>query len=530
MLILRIRQAECALGDGRLDEAFDLVMTNGMHEHKRGQDLAGRLSRKLIERGRGHLEGSRLVQAGADCEKAAKLAGNLPEVEELRGDVAQSLMVKQQEERRRQEALAAARREIAAGHLSVGQEMLDGMKEECGAGAATMLMDVAAKRAVIDNLIAKAEKALDRDDWETAVEELVAAKRTHANDTRVRDLVAQTTKALTKRIENAISSGRLDTAACVVKRLSKIAGESVETEQFARTIEQCRLAWEMIEKGQPRRAEEIVRRLAVVLPDADWIESTLKNLRTAAEAMDQLRAGPFAMLENGRGAAAVVNPNVDREMPRVVPVAHVAPRRETPVANMNESLAKKLILQVDGIGSFLVVRGPRVSMGPVSAANSVDLALVADAGAPVVFVERTEEDYFLRSGMPITVNDKATKGKLLRNGDKIAVSPRCRMSFRVPSWKSTTAVLDLHSARLPRADVRNVVLMDREVIIGGGSASHVRVDEMNIPAMLVVRDGNMYCQSKLGVTIDGQAADGDTAIPLGKQVQVGGVSFVITAA
>lgn len=531
-MILRIRQAECALGDGRLDEAFDLVMTNGMREHKRGQDLAGRLSRKLVERGRGHLEGSRLVQAGADCEKAAKLAGNLPEVEELRGDVAQSLMVKQQEERRRQEALAAARREIAAGHLSVGQEMLDGMKEECGAGAATMLMDVAAKRAVIDNLIAKAEKALDRDDWETAVEELAAAKRTHANDARVRELVGQTTKALTKRIDVAISAGRLDTAACVVKRLSNIAGESVETEQFARTIEQCRLAWEMIEKGQPWRAEEIVRRLAVVLPDADWIQAALKNLRTAAEAMDQLRAGPFAMLENGRGAAAaaVVNQSVEREAARVVPVAHASPRREVPVANVNETIAKKLILQVDGVGSFLVVRGPRISMGPVSAASSVDLAMIADAAAPVVVLERTEEDYFLRSGMPITVNDKATKGKLLRNGDKIAVSPRCRMSFRVPSWKSTTAVLDLHSARLPRADVRNVVLMDREVIIGGGSASHVRVDEMNIPAMLVVRDGNMYCQSKLGVTIDGQAADGDTAIPLGKQVQVGGVSFVITAA
>ena len=528
MLILRIRQAECALGDGRLDEAFDLVMNHAMREHKRGQDLAGRLSRKLIERGRRHLEGSRLVQAGADCEKAAKLAGNLPEIEELRADVAQALMVKQQDERRQQEALAAARREIAAGHLSVGQEMLGGMKENGGAGAATMLLDVEAKRAVCDNLIAKAAEALKRDDWETAVDELVAAKRAHANDSRVRELVAQTTKTLTKRIENAISAGRLDTAACVVKRLSRISEESVETEQFARTIEQCRVAWEMIEKGQPRRAEEIVRRLAVVLPDADWIESALRSLKTAAEAMDQLRAGPFAMLESDRGGE-IVNPVQQRDVPRAVPVAFVAPRA-IPVVPMNETLAKKLILQVDGVGSFLVVRGPRVSMGPVSAGQSVDLALMADAAAPVVTLERTEEDYFLRSGMPITVNEKATKGKLLRSGDKIAISPRCRMSFRIPSWKSTTAVLDLHSARLPRADVRTVVLMDREVIIGGGSASHVRVDELNIPAMLVVRDGNIFCQSKLGVTIDGAAADGDTAIPLGKQVQVGGVSFVITAA
>jgi hypothetical protein len=104
------------------------------------------------------------------------------------------------------------------------------------------------------------------------------------------------------------------------------------------------------------------------------------------------------------------------------------------------------------------------------------------------------------------------------------------MSFRIPSGASTSAVLDLHSARLPRADVRNVVLMDREIIIGGGSGAHVRADEMTGQAVLVARDGNIYCQSRMGVTIDGQSADGNTAIPLGKQVQVGGVSFVITAA
>ena len=525
MLILRIRQAECALGDGRLDEAFDLVMGNGMREHKRGQDLAGRLSRKLVVRGREHLEGARLVQAGADCEKAAKLAGNLPEIEALRGDVAQTLLSKQMDEKRQADAVAAARREIAAGHLSIGQKMLGEMRDQAGAGAATLIMDVAAKRAVIDNLLAKAAEALRRDDWETAVDELVQAKRTHANDSRVRELVAQTTKTLTKRIESAIAAGRLDTAACVVKRLSRMAEDSLEAEQLARTIEQCRLAWEMIERGQPRRAEEIVRRLAVVLPEADWIESALKNLRAAGDAMDQLRAGPFAMLEQTRGADVV---NVQHEVPRAVPAAGAV--RGKPVLAMNESLAKKLILQVDGVGSFLVVRGPRVSLGPISASQSVDLPLMADAAAPVVFVERTEEDYFLRSGMAITVNDKATKGKLLRSGDKIAISPRCRMSFRVPSGASTSAVLDLHSARMPRADVRNVVLMDREIIMGAGSSSHVRADEMTSPAVLVARDGNLYCQSKAGVTIDGQVADGNTAIPLGKQVQVGGVSFVVTQA
>jgi hypothetical protein len=52
-----------------------------------------------------------------------------------------------------------------------------------------------------------------------------------------------------------------------------------------------------------------------------------------------------------------------------------------------------------------------------------DVALVAEPGAPVATIERTDDDYFVRSAL-VQVNDKPTTSKLLMTGDRIALSPR----------------------------------------------------------------------------------------------------------
>ena len=51
MLILRIRHAETALANARLDEAFDLVHRDAkLRSHRRGQSLVTRLVKALHER------------------------------------------------------------------------------------------------------------------------------------------------------------------------------------------------------------------------------------------------------------------------------------------------------------------------------------------------------------------------------------------------------------------------------------------------------------------------------------------------
>ncbi|MGE5609546.1 MAG: hypothetical protein ACM359_09855 [Bacillota bacterium] len=523
MLILRIKQAECALADGRLDEAFELVRAKDVREHRRGQDLAGQVARALVARGRTHLASGQLTLASADCDKAGQLGGHLPEIAELRAAVVAEMMGKQQAEQRQAQTVAVAHRQIEQGQLSLGQRLLGGIQDANGKAAA-LLEDIAARRVMIDAIVQKAAAALDRDDWEAAVDELARARQNNLTDSRLREVIAKATRLLGERIEGAIQAGRLDMAGALHKRFCRIAEWTVDSERIGRVLEQCRQAWRCIARGQVRQAEQILRRLAAVVPAADWIQSALKNLEVAGEALDQLQSGPLALLEEQGGGEAVTRVPQEPVQPvKPVPVIPIAP-----VASPAGSLPGKFVIQVDGVGSYLVVRGGRVTLGPISSSPVPDVGFLIEAHTPAIMVERIEEDYFLKTnaGAPVGVGH----GRLLANGERIALSPRCRMSFRLPSAASTTALLELHSARLSRADVRHVILLDREIIFSGGPSAHIRADELTEPAVLLVRDGRLVCQTKNEITIDGRPADRSAAIPIGSHIRVGAVTFVVTGA
>src|SRR2546421_7037148 len=112
MLILRIRQGEVALADGRLDEAYQIATRPDVRSHRRGQNLIGDLARALVKRGQEHLEAQRIALTLADCEKASHIAGNLPEVAELREAAANLAQQQHRAARRNAVAFAAARDHI----------------------------------------------------------------------------------------------------------------------------------------------------------------------------------------------------------------------------------------------------------------------------------------------------------------------------------------------------------------------------------------------------------------------------------
>jgi hypothetical protein len=153
-----------------------------------------------------------------------------------------------------------------------------------------------------------------------------------------------------------------------------------------------------------------------------------------------------------------------------------------------ESLPTKFLVQVDGAGTYLISRQPVTAFGPISSSQAPDVGLIADPGAAPVSIERVDDDYFLRiPGAP---------GKLLASGDRIGISPRCRLIFTQPNPSSTTAVLDLSAGRFPRADLRRVILLDRDLVIGPGSTAHIRSDQLTEPIVLNVRDGKLWCRNQ----------------------------------
>lgn len=537
MRILRIKQAEAALADGRLDEACDLLADVETRSHHRAQQLVGQLVRRLIERGEGHLSAGNLQQALGDCVKAAGLGGNLSEAAELRGRIARALSHKQQARRRHGDRVATAREHLDDGRLSVAEELLADAGED-SARVDLLRHEAALRRSAAEAALRRAQAALDRADYTAAVDELLTARANRAENDETADLRARVTAGAVGRARAELVRGRADLAGSLLRRLQPLGRPGQEAEDLLRVIEHCGRAWSQVGRGELRRAGEVLRRAQGMLPEAEWLRSAVDAADGAAAALESLRAGPLGMLSPAEGGLAETLP---AGQPSVAPSRPVEPRAPEPpvlppwggeaaegAAGASGSLVpRRFVLRVDGAGSSMVVRDHRVTIGPISSSQRPDLGLLADPSLAVITIERAEGDYFLRSAGPVAVNGKPTTGRLLADGDKIALSPRCRLRFRLPNAASGTAVLELSTARLPQADIRRVILLDRELLMGPDGAAHVRAEQLPGRAVLHVREGRLLCRTDAEVTIDREPADASAGLPVDRPVRIGPVGLVI---
>ncbi|GMV95639.1 MAG: hypothetical protein AMXMBFR83_00110 [Phycisphaerae bacterium] len=549
MLILRIHRATTALADGRLDEAFGLAQAADFQAHRKGQKVIGRLARALIERGREHLSAGRLADAKQDCDKVAALAGNLPELAELRTQIEQEVAARRKAERHRGDVLVAAREQVDNGRLSIAGQWL----EKCDQPSTRIdvLRDqVAARRIQAEEALRRARQARAREDWPAAAAALIDARRAHPGDAGCAEVSAELARTLTQRAGAAIDQGRLDLADSLLEPAEQIHAEALEVRELSRFLDQCREAFSCVEQGRPREATEILRRLLVVRPAATWLGKASSATQQAAEQIEALRSGPLGWLDHdpeatwgpparngdrpGRehpsrdrhGAEAVILQPAKGPHPRGAEPLERGPNRAAPAG----PLPSRLLFHVDGVGSYLVLRDRLVTLGPVSSSRHPEVALLAEPGLPVAAIERTDEDYFLSCDAGVQVNDAPATRKLLANGDRIALSARTRIRFSLPHAASTTAVLHLAGTRLPASDARQVILLDRELVMGPGPAAHIRADVLPVPAVLLVHDGRLLCKTSELVLVNDRPLDRNAGIPLGARVQVGAVSFVVRAA
>lgn len=517
MLIVRLKQLEHALGDGRLDHAFELASSAKLRSDRHGQELVTQLAVALMQRGAQHADAGRISEAAADCEKAANLAGNTPEIAQLRVAIARATSKKLDADRIRGHQLAVAKRQIDAGQLTIGQELLSPFDGDDR--AAMLSQDLAAQRAVLRSAIAKATAAFAADNWQEAMDHLNGLARQFPADSELGAISAKITQHVIALTTDALNSGRLDLAVLYVARLEKLGRSNLELEPLRRTLTDCRRAFELVRGADAAQAGEILCRLALLWPDAAWIGPVCARLKQAADALEEVRSGALGLM-------AQMNGSFDPH--ETIPMPHSAetPRRkiESPLPRCNG----RFVLHVDGVGGFLVIEKGQVTIGPASSSGVFDAALLAGTDVPPITLSRTDGDYFLQSRQAVLVNEKATTGRLLSSGDKIALSPRCRFTFRRPSAASGTAVLELTGARLTRGDVRQIILLDREILIGPGAGAHVRCDSLAQAAVLQPAGAKLLLRTDQAVQIDGMAASRPAEVLSGAHVRMGPVSFVVT--
>ena len=530
MLILRIRQAECALADGRLDEAFEVAQAENIRRHRHGQRLVGRLARAIIRRGQENLAANRFAPALADCGKAEKLAGNTSDVAQLRAAVCDAMAREQQGHQQQALRVAQAKRHIENGWLSVGGRILaDAPAEDNRAELARQ--ELAAARLQAEDAVTKAEEALTRGDIEEAMQIARGANLAKCKNGRAGELLRQIRTRAVERVRADLEQGRVDRAQSFLQRVTPLGRDGTEFTELSEALVRCRQAAEYVAAGRPGTALPLLRKVKAVCPSAGWLDSAIADVKRATEAYDELDAGPLGLtvadvdVPEGPGS---MNPDANHTSRDGNDRGALMRERAMPAPGGESSLPSKFLTQIDGVGSFLVFRDSRITVGPVSSSTRPMLGLIADPNTPVITIERVDGDYFVRSQTPIQVNGQSVSESLLKDGDRVALSPRCRIRFHLPNPASTTAMLTISGARLSRPDIRQLVLMDRDILVGPYANNHIRTDQLREPVALFAQNGRLLCRAKESILVDGRSFDPSVGLAMDKRVEIGALSMVVT--
>ena len=531
MNFLRVKQAQFALADGRLDEAHQLLSSDSVRSHRHGQRLATKLVKAYVNRGQAHLDEGRLHEALADCDKAGSFGGHQEDVAELRAGVTQQLNQKRNDVERRDMNLNAARQHAREGFISQGVAMLRGVNGE-SARVEQAEQELDLHRAKADAAMERGQTALNREDWAAAGHHIAEARRLRPFDRRVDDLASRLSDDATAKACDAMMQGRIDTAEAILRAVAPAAGDDLSVREMRDAVAQLAKASLAMQQGDARSAGRDLRRVKALLPGAGWVDEAIKLADRIIESREALENGPLGLISDGYASVAHAEPGNAQIKPSdarvTTPIVYHHGVNET--GGSHDVLPKQFLIQVDGAGSALALCQPVVTVGPVSSPQRPDVGLIADPGAPVVTIQRSQDDYFLRSSQQVKVNGKATNDRLLNDGDKIELSPRCRFKFRLPHAASTTAVLEMTGSRLVRADVKRVVLLDRQLVIGAGSACHLRADSAEKPVVLNLKDGRLMVQSGQAVNVGPGDYDATHGLPMDTLVDLGTLSIRVMQA
>ncbi len=536
LLIVRIRAAEKALREGRLDEAFRLAMAADLREHRRGMVVLGALGEKFLERAREHYRADRFSEALADLDRADAGAGKCDDdlknqVAELRKFVQTVATETNRNDTSRRRRIDEAVRRIEDGSLAAGRRILE--EASAGDGAAAMVREAAERRHTeVRETIAQAEAAMAAGQFAAAADRVRRAKAMDAHAVDVIRLESELCGRVISSARAALVEGKLARAESELACLGDVGKALPARREVADVLALTREAVSHLANGRFGEARRCAMSVARMLPEAKWVEATIEQVRQMEELHATLTSGPLSDKVNAGGQSPLYTPpafartevrgSLDETV--VVPTPDAAKRNaKIGAVQPPARSAEKLLLLVDGGGSFLLVRSTAASVGRAAADHPADVPIFSDLAERHLNVTRVEDDYFAFATKEIEIAGKKTLHMLLRNGDRVVLGRKAKFTFRVPSRRSATAVLELSDTTKMPNDVRRVILFDRAAMIGAGPTAHIPCRHAGAPLVLFERNGTFWVRRQEDGHVDTTAKE----LPMGETVEVGGVSMVI---
>jgi len=513
----RLKAAENALKEGRLEEAYRLAIQPDLREHRRGAAVLATLTEKFIERARTFYREDRFREALMDLDRAEAGGVMKEEIAELRGYVQTVAAEHERREDSRRERLNAAVKRIEGGSLAAGRDMLErAAVEDHAAQEARRKAEERAEDA--RRTVEYAERLLAAGQIAAAAERLRKAKAVDAHNEHVARLELQLCETVMENARTAIVEGKLGRAADELACVGDLGKALPGRRELADLLAMARDASSSVLAHQYGEARRKVMSLARQLPDAEWLKTAIEQLRQLDEIHTALCAGPLgdrvvASLSRGlqparpEGRGSGMDDTV--ALPGRINIASAAPER--------------LLMLVDGGGSYLILRGGQASLGRAASEHPADVPIFSDVAERHANVARVDDDYFLFALKEVEVGGRKTQHQLLRDGDRIVLGKKAKFTFRLPSRKSPSAVLELSDTTKMPNDVRRVVLFDQHATVGNGPNAHIMCRHAGTPLVLFERGGQLWIRQQSDGHVDTEAK----SLRLGEPVEIGGVSLVV---
>ena len=196
----------------------------------------------------------------------------------------------------------------------------------------------------------------------------------------------------------------------------------------------------------------------------------------------------------------------------------------------SRSATDRYIAWIDGVGAWLILTGPSVSLGRVngnvspllkasSKEQEADISLVANLSRDHASIQRVDENYVLKpkssvqiQGRPISVDTVLPDCCEMTLGDSV------RLSFSIPTPLSTTAKMTFASEHRPRISVDGVILMAETCLLGPSGSDHILCRNWSKSVVLVQTQAGIVAKSKQEFQIGGRKAGVNDAVSNGQVV------------
>jgi len=454
-----------------------------------------------------------------DLDKAEAGGCHADEIAELRGNV----QIVAAEARRRQQSrydrLHVAKRRIEGGSLAAGRKILDQAPDQDPDAA--QLRKVANERAdQAGDMASEIEALLAQSQYAAAAGRLRKLKKVYAHAEIAIKLEKRLCDEAIENARTALTDGKLKRAADELACLDSLGKNLPARRELTDMIAIAGQAAAALQTHDYAAARRHAMSLERLLPGAAWVRDAIEQLRQLAELHTALIAGPMGA--DARALATVAAPAplsppfakpVDPDETVVRPSPVVPSPALTPTA-----LPTRLLLLVDGGGSYLMIRDGRASIGRAAATNPADIPLFSAISSRHANIERVDDDFFLFSAKDVEVAGRKVTNHLLRSGDRIVLGKSAKLTYRVPSRKSPSAVLDLSDTTKMPNDVRRVVLFHQHAIVGEGPHVQIQCRHARPPLVLFERKGELWIRQRS----DGRNDNSAQPLKLGDSIEVGG--------